>query len=598
MLPLMRTNVQFEEKSIKEFGGINICEGKKNGELLFSENISSEKYPSLSSRRARIRMEDCGRTINGIGGFDGYFYTSYTEDKSKIFLTFGGTDYEFTSFSGSNDFSQKRSFASLSDTILIIPDNVIFSTVSKKFTKASYTYFQDVNSAIAKFKSETNGMTNLDNETIGNIAIVSTTKIRARTMTYTSSGSKTFYYCSFPSTLKKGDVIVLKMSAYTASYDDYNSYYELVKSLSSGVQVKIKEITTVSHATPSGNLSESTELVFEAPISLGTFSQLNVRNFTIERTMPKLESICSFGNRIWGTGGRKVYASKLADAGEWNDFTVDSYGTLPYASFATAAQTDGDFTAITPYGNYIYAFKENAIHKIYGDSPDEYTLHTENCRGVGRGMSDCVSVSASSIIYASSDGIYQYKGDYPQKISEKIPIIENALSAAASEEFYYILTGDENSKFLYVYDITRHIWHRESAPSDSCILYAYANKVYMASGSRLLCLNSKAGEGERERSISWNFKLRIDDKFIEKKGFGKLSLKYSLSKNASFTVRAIYDDGMKGAVCGARYDEADNSGTTLYLPIKRCNWFELEFSGMGEFVLKTMNLKFYRGSEI
>ncbi|MBR5506046.1 MAG: hypothetical protein IKV73_07060, partial [Clostridia bacterium] len=72
----------------------------------------------------------------------------------------------------------------------------------------------------------------------------------------------------------------------------------------------------------------------------------------------------------------------------------------------------------------------------------------------------------------------------------------------------------------------------------------------------------------------------------------------SLGCDASFTVRAIYDDGSRGAVCGARFDEADSSGASLQLPIKRCLWFELEFSGIGKFILKSMNLKFYRGSEI
>ncbi len=599
MLPFLKTNVQFEEKAIRAFGGMNFCEDKKSGELILSENISSQKYPSLSSRRPRLKVAEVKRTINGIGGFEGYFYTSCTEDKKKIFLTFGGQDYEYTSFSVSNDFSKERKFASLADTILIIPDNVIFSVTSKKFTSASISHYQNMNNALKKFKTETKGMTNLDNEITSNIATLTQYKIYSRQMEYTNSGKKTFYFSNFPASLKKGDVIVVKPIAYSTSYDDYNEYFNVISRLQKGFEVKINDIKSVSHQTPSGNITEKTEIVFETSIDLGGFYSFNVREFTIERKMPNLENICSFGNRIWGTGGKKVYASKLSDAGEWNDFSVDSFGTLPYASFATSAETDGKFTAITPYGNYIYAFKENAIHKIYGDSPDEYTLYTERCRGVGEGMSACVSVSASSIIYASSDGIYRYRGDYPKKISEKLITIPKVISAAASEEYYYILCGDENGKFLYVYDISRHIWHGESAPNESTILCSYANKVYMAAGAALFCLNpGENDEDSQEKNVSWKFKIRIDDKFIEKKGYGKLSIKYSLSKNASFTVRAKYDDGKKGAVCGACYDEADDNGEVLYLPIKRCNWFELEFAGVGEFVLKAINLKFYRGSEI
>ena len=597
MLPLMKTNVTFYERAIRGFGGINVCEDHKNGELYMSENMTSLLYPSLSSRKDRKEIFRTERTINGIGGFEGFFYTSHTDDGKRIFLTFNGVDYEFTSLSASDDFTKKREFAALTNTILIIPDNVIFSATNKTLTKASFSYTQDTATAKKKFKTETNGMNTIENETIDRIATLESGRIYAKRRDYTYSGTKTFYYCKFPDTLKKGDVIELKANVYASSHDGDDGYYDFIAGFYKGLKLKIKDVKTVSHSTPSGTVKEIVELVFDTgAINMSKYQSLNVVDFTINRTMPKLSHICSFGNRVWGIGGKYIYASKLSDASEWNDFTVDEYGTLPYASFSSAAQTDGNFTAITPYGNYIYAFKENAIHKIFGDNPDEYTLHTEKCRGVGDDMAGCLSVSASSIIYASSDGIYVYRGDYPKKISENIGVLPRVISGAASEEFYYILCSDENTKFLYVYDIARHIWHKESAPSDSTMLYCYGNKVCLAAGGTLLCLNEDGGKPEK--GIKWNFSLLIDDKLIEKKGYGKISLKYSLDKNASFTVRAIYDDGGKGAVCGARYDEADGASASLFLPVKRCNWFKLEFSGVGGFILKAVNLKFYRGSDI
>ena len=92
--------------------------------------------------------------------------------------------------------------------------------------------------------------------------------------------------------------------------------------------------------------------------------------------------------------------------------------------------------------------------------------------------------------------------------------------------------------------------------------------------------------------------MDFDDRLFDKKGYGTVSLRYSLEKNASFKVRTIYDDNTKGAICGAIYDESQTGGCTITIPVKRCRKFTLEFSGRGFFLLKGLKLKFYQGSEM
>ncbi|MBR2404055.1 MAG: hypothetical protein IKA95_00140 [Clostridia bacterium] len=600
MLPIMRTNVRFDEKTLKTFGGINVCEDSATGELCMSENMSSHLFPSLGVRNARSVVASSERIINGMGSFEGCIYTSYTPDAKQIYFTFGGVDYDLTSYSASNDFTKERKFASLSDTILIVPDNVVFSVKTKKLAKATLTHIQDATTAKTKFRSEAPSSSILDSQTIDYIGTLDSNKLSIRNLSYTYSGySRVFNYASFPDIFKAGVVINLKLSVYASSYDDSSAYYAFIDKMAAGITLKIKSVTPSKHMVSSGVITETIGLNFDDnSINLSGLGNVYVRSFTVERAMPELESICAYDNRVWGISGKTVYASKLGDATEWNDFSVDSYGTLPYASFSTEAPTEGKFTAIVPYGNYIYAFKENAIHKIYGDEPDEYTLHTDICRGVGEGMTDCVSIGASSIIYASSDGVYIYRGDYPRKISQSIGKLPTPISAAATEEFYYILCSQNGRKLIYVYDLRRGIWHRETAPDESLLLTSASNEVYLAAGGTLWCLTQSSDDESGERIVRWKMRMRVDDRLFGKKGYGRLAIRYSLGRDASFTVRAIYDDSSRGAVCGARYDEADSSGASLLLPIKRCLWFELEFSGRGEFVLKSMSLKFYRGSEI
>ena len=600
MLPVMRTNINFYEKDIKVFGGINTQENSSLGQLLISENISSQNYPFLSARKKRTIVAQTDKIINSVWGYGGIMYTSHSEDGKKIFLNFGEKEYEFTTYSSSNDFTLKRKFACVKDAILIIPDNVIFDTSKKTFKKASFEKTQTPDTAKAKFKTETGGASNTDVSLCEYVGRIYDNKISARQISYTYAGnSRVFYFASFPDELKEGDVVEIKMSAYATSYESATQYQECMLKLAAGTTAKIKSITKVSHTTPSGKVTDNTELVFED----GTFDTsgcgtIFIKNITVTRKLPNLKHICSFQNRVWGISGKSVYASKLGDASEWNDFTIDEYGTLPYASFNAEASTEGDFTAIVPFGNYIYAFKENSINKIYGDSPDEYKFNTSLCQGVKTGSGESMCIGDGSLIYPSNDGIYRYYSDYPRKISDDAGDLGEVLSGASTERYCYFLCRKEDRLCLWVYDIRYGIWHMETASEKSLMLFSYKNKVYLASQTQILCLTDDSLSGKNEKMVNWKFRMRIDDKFFNKKGYGKLMVRYSLSKNASFTVRAFYDDGGRGAICGACYDEAESSLATISLPIKRCNWFELEFSGFGDFVLKGIKLKFYRGSEI
>lgn len=599
MLPFMNTNIRFDEKMISKFGGINITDGSKPGDLYKSTNMSAKTFPSLSARNPRSLVGRCDGTINGLGSFGGFIYTYHNPETKKIFLNYQGVDYEYTQYTLSDDFDAPRKFAALSDCILIIPDNVIFYSNSRSFSKICVSQIFNSSTVKEKFRTESGGSTLLDSAQIEYTATLKHNKIICRSVNYNSSGTKTFYYSSFDTSLKKGDVITLKMTVVIINYDDYDAYSAYRRKMREGITLKIKDFKTVDHTVASGTITETVELEFDNnSIDMGDYRSVMVESFQIDRGMPSLSGICSFNNRIWGICGNEIYTSKLGDPSEWNDYTSDSYGTMPYACYTTASQTEGNFTAVTSYGNYIYAFKENVIHKVYGNSPDEYTLYTEKCIGTDKDSEMCVCACVDGIMFASGDGIYCLTQGTPKKISDTLIIDEHCMCASANESEYYILVQGNEGKFFYVYDIQRKIWHTQNAPESSLFLTSADNKIYLAAGSQIICLSGDETDNEYEKSVSWSFRIRFDDSQIQKLGFGQLSMKYSLGKDAFFTVRAIYDDNTRGAVNGAKYDEASSYGYKINMPVRRCNWFELEFCGMGNFKLKSMNIKFYRGSEI
>ncbi|MBE7050880.1 MAG: hypothetical protein E7394_09010 [Ruminococcaceae bacterium] len=598
MLPYMKSNVKFEEKIIKTFGGINVTDKIQSGELCAAKNMSSDEYPSLAARVGRKNVVQTDNLINGVGTCDGIVYTSVSGDNKHIYLNYDGIDYEFSEYSASVDYAASRKLAALSESILIIPDNVVFWLNSRTFTSICISQTHTKETALKKFADETSGNDLLSKTSVDYVATLTHNSIECRHVGYNQGGSQTFYYSAFDSSLKAGDVITVKGIVYSDRGYNTTGYNTYCKKIKNGIVCKIKNVETVTHSTPGGTVTESVALRFDDhSIDAGGFSDVCFRSISIERGVPNLKDICAFNNRIWGISGKQIYASKLSDPSEWNDFSVDEYGTMPYASFQTSSQTEGEFTGIISYGNNIYAFKENVIHKIMGNQPDEYTLQTTVARGVGKNMGDTLSVCGDSLFYCGSDGVYIYSGRYPKRVSDKLGIHPKGISGTSDGNLYYVLCEEENEKRIYVYDAKRKIWHCQDCDSQCSCLTSIGGDVYFAYEHGILLQKPGQSVGDGEKMVRWSFKIRFDERTVDKHGISKLMLRYSLGHGASFTVRALYDDKSHSAVCGARFDEIDSGGYTLSMAVKRSLWFELKFDGIGEFKLKSIGFKSYRGSE-
>ena len=596
MLPYLKTKINKEEITVKAFGGLNVSEKARMGDLCYEENLTSDDYPSLKIVKGKKLVYETDRIINGFSCNEGWICTSYSQDGSAIFLTYDGTDYDFTEFSSSNDFTADRKLASLADCILIIPDNVLFFTKTRSFVKICVSQNYNASTVKEKLFCEDSDSNMFSSQSVGYLAKLEHNRLSSvYKIINTSSSSHEFHYIAFEQSLKAGDIITIKGEAYSKSDNDYPEFYDYRKKLKAGLTLKIKSITPITHSTPNGTVTETTEIFFDDhAIDTQGFSSIYFTHLTVERGMPKLENICSYANRIWATSGIEIFTSKLSDASEWNDFSTDAYGTLPNACFNATAETEGNFTAIVPFGHYIYAFKENSIHKIFGDEPDEYTLHSTRTTGVGKGLSATVDSFGDALFYASSDGIYVYRDNFPGLISVATGGIKNPISGTCANSKYYLLAGDEHAKIIYTYDISKNIWHIQKAERESRFLCEYANTVYEAGNGKVYALEDPESEG----ITKWKFGMRIDDRLFGKKAHEQLLLRYILEKDASFTVRAIYDDGTKGELCAFFHDEEKSGEGQVFLKHKRCSAFTLEFSGRGMFTLKTLKLIFYRGSEL
>lgn len=577
---------------INKFKGINVTESYESGEIVECNNVASASYPALCSRNKRSVFSSCDGIINGIGSFDGVFYTYYLPQTKSLFLHYKNNDYEFTDCSNCDNPSAKRRFATLENCIVIVPDNIMFFTDSLKFESIDIYRECKFADATEKFKHETGGGTAVDPQSYAKRGYVHSNGIRAYSVTYMQSGLQyDFYFMAFTSSVKKGDVLTIKMDVHSDSASDVNHYTEYVKKMKEGVVAKVKDIKKTKHRTPKGVIEEVTELIFDDnAIDTGGYNDVYFSDIIIEKKMPKADSIASFNNRVWAVSGNKVHASKLGDASEWNDFSVDSYGTLPASCFSASAGSDGDFTAITPHGNYIYAFKQNHIHKIYGDTPDEFTISGMDAPGAL--APDTVCVCGVNLMYVSNGGVCVLRDGYPKVVSKKIGDV-SAVCGGSYKGKYYLICQNTDSRSLYIYDSDHDLWTRENCSADTDNLCCDGNNIYCSSGGNVICLSSDEGD-EYEKNISWNFRLKFDVGHFSPATSIRAVATVKLKKDASFTVRAVYDDDTRGALCGFCYDETPNGCADIRVPIKRDLSFYLDFKGVGHFTLKRLKINYYK----
>lgn len=599
MLPYIK-NIPYQSSLVLDrFRGINVSSDYEMGELCSSHNTDSSHYPAIGSRKKRTDLYECEGNINGIGGYEGICYSYYNREGTQIYFVYGGDSYEFTSYTDSEDFSAKRYFAHAGGEILIIPDKIVFDTVTRTFRKVAMSQSADYNSANRKFRLEAAGESSAYYATSqSSIGELTHNKIAALKTTYTPSGSRSceFYTIGFSDEIRPGDMLFIKMKLKLSTSQDNQEYDKCMLRWKNGMWVKVKDIVRKTHTPFAGEqLTETTELLFdENSLDVAGGDYIGFMTISIERHMPDLDRIITYNNRIWAIKGDKIYTSRLGDAGEWNDYTVDSYGTLPSSCFSSSAGTPGDFTDIYQHGNYIYAFKENYIHKIYGDTPDEYSFTNLEAPGCIKNT-DTISVCGNYLMYASDSGVCILRDGYPKIVSKKIGSL-SPVCAASYNGKYYLICNKDDGKVIYVYDIEHDIWSMENCADDADYIYSDTKILVYTEGGRIINLSEGMGNYS-EQEVEWNFRLRFDRNAFTKNTSVRAVARIDLGENGEFSVKAVYDDGTEGNVCRASYDSYPKGRVTLRLPIKRDLGFYLDFSGRGSFEMRSIKFNYYKSFE-
>lgn len=324
---------------------------------------------------------------------------------------------------------------------------------------------------------------------------------------------------------------------------------------------------------------------------------------TITRRMPNLDFVIESGNRLWGCrygmalNGEmvnEIYASKLGDFKNWNCFegiSTDSY--------VASVGTDGQFTGAITHLGYPMFFKENCVHKIYGNYPANFQIQTTPCRGVQKGCEKSLAIVNETLYYKSRSAICAYDGSLPMEISSALGETSyyNAVAGALGNKYYISMSDADEQYHLFVYDTVKGMWHKEDDTQAVEFCNCRGDLYYIDYASKLI--KTVGGTGVTETTpVRWEVTTGlIGTDSPDKKYISRMEVRLKLVVGTKVSFYAEYDSG------GEWEHLFTMTGTNLRsfaVPIrpKRCDHMRLRIIGTGDAKVFSICKTIEQGSDV
>jgi len=312
---------------------------------------------------------------------------------------------------------------------------------------------------------------------------------------------------------------------------------------------------------------------------------------TLERRIPDMDFICESENRLWGCSNdaRTIYASALGDP--TNFYTYEGLSTDAYA---LAVGSEGDFTGCCKLSTSVLFWKENALHKMLGGFPAEYSLYTYNIEGLRKGCHGSLQVINEVLFYMGIHGVYAYSGGTPSLISAAFGDKDFTEAVAGNDgDHYYLSVKDGEEAVLLVYDTRMGIWLRED--STRALGFARIGKdlYFLTDGGEVWLADGNADDPD----VEWYAQFTPFYETIQgRKRYSKLLLRVEMPKGAWLRAEVRTDGGIwreAGKIVGREHDSIP-----LRVAINRCDRFEVRLSGHGPCTIMTVLREFNVGSDV
>lgn len=302
--------------------------------------------------------------------------------------------------------------------------------------------------------------------------------------------------------------------------------------------------------------------------------------------IPDMDWMIESNNRLWGckyglSGGQvvnEIYASKL---GDFRNFRC--YMGLSTDSYTASVGTDGPFNGAIRQRGYPVFFKENAIHRVSGNTPSSFQIQTTVARGVQRGSGRSLAVVNENIYYKSRTGVMMYDGNMPVEISSQLgdELYFDARAGALGTKYYISMQDSYNVWHLFCYNTETGTWYREDN-LQALGFGAAEDELYCIDEEHNTLVAMTGSMGTKETDIPWSatFGLFGTD-YRAKKYLSRFDIRMDLEADHHAKLEIRYDEDERwtqhGEIRGRKMG-------TFVLPVipRRCDHLQVRLSGTGE----------------
>ena len=584
--------IQTGRQVVDEFKGYNHNLRIGDGEFFDMKNMTSDYYPVLSPRGKRSVYDD-GGSYYGMIAKDSLCYV-----KNKQFFINGYPvkDLELK--------ATPKQLVSMGAYVVILPNKIWVNTTDQRFGNIEAEYYPGENETVqATFE-----MCKLDGESYENVYKDNVAPENPENGKLWIDTSET------PHSLKQ-------YSKDTGVWTAFATTYIKIKALGigkefqqyDGVQIsgfpdKLKDMNDGSYVLWEVHHDEA-DSNKDYIVIIGFLDEAVTANveLKVSRKMPEMDFVIESGNRLWGCfyGLSKdktkvineIYASKLGDFKNWECFmgvSTDSY--------AASVGTDGQWTGAITHLGYPLFFKENHLHKVYGNYPANYQIQVTECNGVEKDSYKSLAIVGTTLFYKGRSGVYAYDGSLPVSVSYPLGNVHyrDAVGGSVGNKYYIsmeeIVTGD---KKLFVFDVANSLWHKEDEDygiSKFCtvdgVLYAIVDGNCIVD-----MLGSRRKPDEPMDSVEWMVETgQIGVADPDTQTLQKIHLRMQMEIGSEVFISVQYD--CEDAWHQVGYVMGDCLQSFL-LPIRprRCQFLRLKLEGRGDVKVYSMTKTISGGSD-
>lgn len=572
------TELESSRQMVDTFKGYNHNLRISDGEFFDMKNMTSDYYPVLSPRKQR-GVYASPTSPKGMIAKDALCYV----DGTNIVINEYPVDLEL------ND--EPKQLVSMGAYVIIMPDKKWINTLN-------LTEFGNIEASFTTTSDVTFSLCTIDGADYENMTVSASEPEDPENMALWIDTSTT------PHTLKQ-------YSATSAMWVSIATTY--IKISSPGIGAAFKQYDGV---TISGVLAEDLQdlnasmviwekgddhIVVVGILDAVTCQTVDEGAITVERKMPNLDFLIESENRLWGcrygvaTNGEvvnEIYASKLGDFKNWNCFMG-----LSTDSYTASCGTDGQFTGAITHLGYPLFFKENCVHKVYGNYPANFQIQTTACRGVQKDCEKSLAIVNETLFYKARNAVCAYDGSLPTEVSYALgnEAYSEAVGGSHGNKYYISMKDYLGTYHLFVYDMAKGMWHKEDSLQADSFCSCHGEMYAISNGNIITMLGTGTPDADPVEWMAETGEIGISSP--DMKYISRLTVRMSMDIGSEARFYAQYD------FCDEWEHLCTLTGDNLRsfsLPIrpKRCDHMKLRIEGEGMVKIYSITKTIEQGSEL